>query len=40
MAIMKLPAIPEKHTARVWWTIRVIEIITCFFIIAGVIHHW
>lgn len=30
----------EKHSLIFWYSIRLIEIITCFFIIAGVIRHW
>jgi hypothetical protein len=30
----------EIHTPIIWWTLRAIEITTCFAIIANVIHHW
>lgn len=28
-----IPAVPEKHKAWVWWSIRVVEIVTCIHII-------
>jgi hypothetical protein len=30
----------ESHSAYVWWTMRIVEMITCGHIIAGVWRHW
>jgi hypothetical protein len=30
----------EKHTPYVWWGMRIMEMITCIHIIAGVWRHW
>ena len=30
----------EKHTHRIWWVMRIIEMITCMHIIAGIWRHW
>jgi len=30
----------EKHTPVIWWVMRIVEMITCIFMIAGVIHNW
>ena len=36
----KILKLPEKHSYAFWSVLRAIEIITCGFIIAGVIRHW
>jgi hypothetical protein len=30
----------EKHSPAIWWVMRIVEMITCIFMIAGVIHNW
>jgi hypothetical protein len=30
----------EKHSPKIWWSIRILEIITCLHIIANAWHHW
>lgn len=30
----------ETHTRVVWWVMRIVEMITCMHIIAGVWRHW
>jgi hypothetical protein len=30
----------ESHSPLVWWAMRIVEMITCVHIIAGVWRHW
>lgn len=30
----------EQHSPFIWWTMRIVEMITCVHIIAGVWRHW
>lgn len=30
----------ESYSPLVWWTMRIVEMITCVHIIAGVWRHW
>lgn len=30
----------ETHSPKIWWVMRIVEMITCLHIIAGVWRHW
>jgi hypothetical protein len=30
----------ESHSPHVWWIMRIVEMVTCAHIIAGVWRHW